>query len=172
MENNQAYNTYKLSYYYVEKSFGHEKAIRIRISKLSVTNNGQYVTTKEIKPIIIDISAKNTKTETKTKVLCDMRPYYHTSPPLSELPKRLLYAPDYFKKLTTTPCGINLYGTFHIFGSKEKITRAFKSLPLLIQHTHNIKDFNSPNFKILIDYYKEENPTSWQEFINRTMDTL
>ena len=33
-------------------------------------------------------------------------------------------------------------------------------------------DFNSPNFKILIDYYKEENPKSWQEFINRTMDML
>lgn len=163
MENSQTYNTYKLTYHYAEKSFGHEKAIRIRISELSVTNNGQYVTTKEINPIIlIDISAKNTK----TKVLCDMRPYGNVAP------RRLLYAPDYFKKLTTTPCGLNLYGTFHIFGSKEKITRAFKSLPLLIQHTHNIKDFNSPNFKILIDYYKEENPTSWQEFINRTMDTL
>ena len=33
-------------------------------------------------------------------------------------------------------------------------------------------DFNSPRFTILIGYYKEENPTSWQEFINRTMDTL
>ena len=166
MENNQTYNTYKLTYHYAEKSFGHEKAIRIRISKLSVTNNGQYIATKEINPIIINISAKNTKTETKTYVLCDMRPYF------SAVPKRLLYALDYFKKLTTTPCGINLYGTFHIFRRKKKITRAFKSLPLLIQHTHNIKDFNSPNFKILIDYYKEENPTSWQEFINRTMDML
>ena len=166
MENSQTYNTYKLTYHYAEKSFGHEKAIRIRISELSVINNGQYITTTEIKPIIIDILAKNAKTETKTYVLCDMRPYG------SVVPKRLLYAPDYFKKLTTTPCGINLYGTFHIFGSKEKITRAFKALPLLIQHTHTIKDFNSPNFKILIDYYKEENPTSWQEFINRTMDML
>ena len=95
-----------------------------------------------------------------------MRPYGNV------VPKRLLYALDYFKKLTTTPCGINLYGTFHIFGNKEKITRAFKSLPLLIQHTHNIKDFNSPSFKILIDCNKEEKPISWQEFINRTMDTL
>ena len=33
-------------------------------------------------------------------------------------------------------------------------------------------DFNSPSFKILIDYYMEENPTSSQEFINRTMDML
>ena len=41
-----------------------------------------------------------------------------------------------------------------------------------IQHTHNIRDFNSPSFKILIDYNKKEKPTSWQEFINRTMDTL
>ena len=57
-----------------------------------------------------------------------MRPYGNV------VPKRLLYAPDYFKKLTTTPCGINLYGTFHIFGNKGKITRAFKSLPLLTQH--------------------------------------
>lgn len=63
MENNQTYNTYKLTYHYAEKSFGHEKAIRIRISELSVTNNGQYVTTKEINPIIIDISAKKHKNQ-------------------------------------------------------------------------------------------------------------
>ena len=68
---------------------------------------------------------------------------------------------------------INLYGTFQIIGSKERITRVFKSLPNLMAKAHGIEQLKTPIFKVWRDSNcKEETPNSWDKLINLIMDTL
>ena len=86
---------------------------------------------------------------------------------------RPTYANDYFKRLPTQSNIINLYGTFQIIGSKEKITRVFKSLPNLMAKTHGIEQLKTPIFKVWGNSNcKEETPNSWDKLINLIMDNV
>lgn len=158
---------YQLHYSYALRSFGHEHAFTITISRLSVTSDASCTYTQEINNIYAHVIHVSTKQGISTESRTDLRPRKCMQR------KKATYANDYFKRLPTQSNIINLYGTFQIIGSKEKITRVFKSLPNLMAKTHRIEQLKTPIFKVWRDRNcKEETPNSWDKLIDLIMDNV